>query len=117
MANNFKVKDVVFAEDSYYKTQKVVIGGKNFETPIKALDLKRNIGSIQAPNTIKGLNEYYKIFNSKSIANLRTTNREQEINNEINRAFKRYSSDNEVNLCFAEFEDDKIPNKEELEYW
>jgi len=116
MANNFKVKDVVFAEDSYYKTQQVTIGGKNFETPIKALDLKRNIGSIQATNTIKGLNEYYKIFNSKSIANLRTTNREQEINNEINRAFKRYSSDNEVNLCFAEFEDDKIPNKEELEY-
>ena len=116
MANNFKVKDVVFAEDSYYKTQKVEIGGKNFETPIKALDLKRNIGSIQTPTTIKGLNEYYKIFNSKSIANLRTTNREHEINNEINRAFKRYSSDNEVNLCFSEFEDDKIPNKEELEY-
>ena len=111
MANEIKVKDVTFADDSYYKTQRVVIGSKNFQTPIKALDLKRNVVGINIPASIKGVNECYRMFNSKSIANLKTTSREQDINNEINNAFKKFGSADEVNICFAEFEEDKYPNK------
>ena len=116
MADEIKVKDVTFADDSYYKTQRVVVGSKNFQTPIKALDLRRNVVGIDTPKSIKGLNEYYKVFNSKSIAHLKTTSREQDINNEISRVLKKFTYADEVNVCFAEFEEDKIPNEDELEY-
>jgi len=116
MAHEIKVKDLTFAEDSYYKTQRVKIGSKSFVTPIKALDLKRNIAGVEVDASIKGVNEVYRTFNSKSLINVQTTSREQEINNEINRLVKKYSSEEEVNICFAEFEDIKIPNEDEIEY-
>ncbi|HLC55914.1 MAG TPA: hypothetical protein VJJ23_01635, partial [Candidatus Nanoarchaeia archaeon] len=60
--------------------------------------------------------EVYRIFNSKSLNNVQTTDREQTINNEVNRLIKKYSSDDEVNICFTEFEDIRIPNEDEIEY-
>ena len=116
MAHEIKVKEVIFADDSFYKTQRVRIGSKNFQTPIKALDLKRNVTGIKIPDNIKGINENYRTFDSKRIANLKTTNREQEINNEIANGFRKFGSADEVNICFAEFEENKIPDKDELEY-
>ena len=106
MAHEIKVKEVIFADDSFYKTQRVHIGSKNFQTPIKALDLKRNVTDIKIPDTIKGINENYRTFDSKRIA----------INNEIANGFKKFGSADEVNICFAEFEENKIPDKDELEY-
>jgi hypothetical protein len=116
MAHEIKIKDLVFAEDSYYKTQRVKIGSKSFVTPIKAIDLRKNITGVGVNSSIRGVNEVYRIFNSKSLTNVQTTNREQVINNEINRLFKKYSSEDDVNICFTEFEDLKIPNEDEIEY-
>jgi len=46
MSHEIKIKDLIFAEDSHYKTENVKIGSKSFSTPIKALDLKKNITDI-----------------------------------------------------------------------
>ena len=116
MSHEIKIKDLIFAEDSHYKTENVKIGSKSFSTPIKALDLKKNITDISINQKIKGINEVYRIFNSKSLNNVQTTDREQTINNEVNRLIKKYSSDDEVNICFTEFEDIRIPNEDEIEY-
>ena len=105
MAHEIKVKEVIFADDSFYKTQRVRIGSKNFQTPIKALDLKRNVTGI------KGINENYRTFDSKRIANLKTTNREQEINNEIANGFKKFGSADEVDICLLNLRKTKFQIK------
>ena len=114
MTHEIKVKEVTFADDSFYKTQRVHIGSKNFQTPIKALDLKRNVTGIKIPDTIKGINENYRTFDSKRIANLKTTNREQEINNEIANGFKKFGSADEVDICLLNLRKTKFQTKMSL---
>ncbi len=116
MTTEIEIKDLTVAEDSYYKTQRIRVGNKNFVTPIKAIDLNKCQPSIGISNEIRGINEAYKIFDSEKIKKLLRSDREQEINNEIERTYKKYGSVEQVNLCFTEFEGDKLPTEEELEY-
>jgi len=116
MTREIGIKDLTFAEDSLYKTQKVKIGSKSVITPAKAIDIRKNITGINLNPSIKGINEVYRIFKSASINIAQTTSRELEINNEINRLFRKYSSDEQVNICFVEFEEKKLPTDDEIEY-
>lgn len=116
MNKEIKIRDLLFAEDSFYKTQRVEISGKSFITPAKAMDIRRNITGVSLNPSIKGINEVYRVFKSASIYDARTTDKELKINNEINRLFRRYSSEDQVNICFVEFEEQKLPTEEELEY-
>lgn len=116
MVKEVQIKDLMFADDSLYKSQIVKIGSKSFRTPIKVMDINRYIHGINMNKSIKGVNEICKKFNSTRITNALTTSREEEINNEINRRLRIYCSDDEVNICFTEFEEDGLPKEEEIEY-
>jgi len=116
MGQDITIRDLEIADDSLYKTQRVQIGSKSIITPIKVMDLNRFLPGVPINDSVKGVNEIVKKFNSERINTATSTNREQEINNEINRKFRSHSSEEEVNFCFAEFEEDKIPTEDELDY-
>lgn len=116
MASHVEIKSVNFAEDSLYKTQTVQIRGKSFKTPIKAMDLNRYIVGLNINPVVKGVNEICKKFNSTRINTALTTNREEEINREIDAVKKKYSSEDDVNICFVEFEENNLPNQIETDY-
>ncbi len=116
MASNVKTRDILTAEDSLYKTQKVSIGNKSFKTPIKGIDLKKSISGVLINAEIRGINEIYRKFKAEGIKRAISTNREQEINNELNRLIRKQASEEQVNICFIEFDELRLPSKEELEY-
>lgn len=116
MAHTVDVKNLVFADDSFYKTQRVVIGGKSVFTPIKAIDLNKSRPDVGLNKLVRGINEVYTMFNPERVKNILTTDLEQRVNNDVEQKYRKFGTSEEMNLCFAEFECDKFPTKEELEY-
>lgn len=117
MTTELEIRDLVFAEDCYYKTQRVKIGNKSLITPIKAVDLNKAKTGLNFNSTMRGVNEVYKIYNSSKIGTiLSTADREPEINNEIDRTYRKFTQEGELNICFTEFDDLNYPTQKELDY-
>ncbi|MDI6737648.1 MAG: hypothetical protein QME12_03970 [Nanoarchaeota archaeon] len=116
MGTEIQIKELTFAEDSLYKTQRVKVGGKSFLTPSKAMDIKRYIPGVGINQAARGINEAYKTFTAERIKHAQTTSREQEINREITRLITKHATEDDTNLCFVQFDENRLPNKDEIEF-
>lgn len=111
MSKHIKISDSDYADDIFLKKQRVSIGGKTFQTPIKAIDAAHRRPDIKIKNEVKGLNEICRYFNEAKLNEYLTGARpESIINSKLSNTVQRAGSD-EVTLTFIVYDSPQYPSE------
>jgi hypothetical protein len=117
MSKYIRVSDPEIADDLLLKSQKIIIEGKKFQTPIKTIDASKLRSDIQVAEEVKGLNETYKTFNEKRLGEYITGEKdESKINKELDRYKEKTNSKKEATICFVSYEEKKFPNERGIDF-
>ena len=101
MSKHIKVSDSDFADDLFLKKQRVTIGSKTFQSPIKVIDATKRRPDITIKDEVKGLNEICKHFDENKLSEYLTGARPvTQINAELDNTLGKIGSD-EVALTFT----------------
>lgn len=112
MAKNIKTSDFKIDDDICLKSQKIHINGKKLITPIKSVNMAKIRRDTPINNKVKGINEIFKTLNNEKINDYITgTNDESNITKNILSNLRKTDS-KDVNLCFIQHEDNKLPEEE-----
>lgn len=106
-------------DETLYKTKKIRIDGKSFDTPIISYDMTvfRNTDKV-APQT-KGLNEIYQLMGTQKVpieklmSNMKA---EKDFDIRLQTKLNRTDSAHEVNIGILESESLSYPSEKELDY-
>lgn len=112
---------------SLYRAQTIKIGSKQFQTPIKSIELSQVDGTVQLNKQIYGLNEIHKKLyettqidkNGNTLAHsiddlLSSPEKFGFFNTSLN-IMRRRGRDGDINVCFVEYDGKKYPAKESIE--
>jgi hypothetical protein len=116
MSKYIKISKCEITDDLFFKTQKINIKGKKFQTPIKAIDASKLHAELDISDSIKGLNEVFNTFDLKRLNNCLTSDdNASKFNTELKRKINK-TSPSEVNLCFIMYEDLKLPDENGINF-
>jgi len=116
MSRHIKVSNVDFAEDLFLKKQKVTIGNKNFQTPIKVIDASHRRSDIVIKKEVKGLNEISRNFDESKLTEYLTGARpESQINAELDNTLRRIGPD-EVAITFTVYDSVRYPSEKGINF-
>jgi len=106
-------------DETLYKSKRIRIDGKSFETPIISYDMTvfRSMERV-APQT-KGLNEIYQLMGTEKVPIeklMSDTKTEKDFDIRLQTKFNRTDSANEVNIGILENESLSYPSEKELDY-
>jgi len=106
-------------DETLYKSKRIRIDGKSFETPIISYDMTvfRSMDRV-APQT-KGLNEIYQLMGTEKVPIeklMSDTKTEKDFDIRLQTKFNRTDSANEVNIGILENESLSYPSEKELDY-
>jgi len=116
MAKHIHLSDFGVAEDLFLKKQTVRIGGKSFETPIKAFDASKRRNDITIKDDVTGLNEIFKAFNQENLTEYVKGDRDEgTLNLELDRK-KRRTGESETSMCFVGYDSEGYPNEKGIDF-
>lgn len=116
MSKYIKISDFKVDDDVCLKSQKVSVNGKTITTPIKAINMTKIRRDTPLNEGIKGINEIFKTFTNEKINEFMTNVKdENKIIKGINTHLNKTDPD-EVNLCFVQHEDTKLPEGKALDF-
>jgi hypothetical protein len=106
-------------DETLYKSKRIRIDGKSFETPIISYDMTvfRSMDKV-APQT-RGLNEIYQLMGTERVPIeklMSDTKMEKDFDNRLQTKFNRTDASNEVNIGILENESLSYPSEKELDY-
>lgn len=116
MSRHIKVSDCDFADDLFLKKQRVTIGSKSFQTPIKVIDATQRRPDIAIKDNVKGLNEICRHFDEDKLTEYLTGERPvTQINAELDNTLRKIGPE-EVALTFTVYDTAKYPGERGINF-
>lgn len=104
-------------EDLFIRSEKLRINNKTLRTPIKAVNMPSLRRDVPIKDTVKGVNEIFKIIKIDDIKKYCSGEKDEStIYRNINTSLNKTDKDNEVNICFVQLPDLKLPENKEIDF-
>lgn len=104
-------------EDLFIRSEKLRINNKTLRTPIKAVNMPSLRRDVPIKDTVKGVNEIFKTIKIDDIKKYCSGEKDEStIYRNINTSLNKTDKDNEVNICFVQLPDLKLPENKEIDF-
>lgn len=104
-------------EDLFIRSEKLRINNKTLKTPIKAVNMPSLRKDVSIKDDVKGVNEIFKTLKIADIKKYCSGEKdENSIYRTINTPLNKTDRDNEVNICFVQLPDLKLPENNEIDF-
>lgn len=104
-------------EDLFIRSEKLKINNKTLRTPIKAVNMPSLRQDVSINPMVKGINEIFKTFKYDSIKQYCSGEKDEtQIYKSINTSSNKTDKNNEVNICFIQLPDSRLPENKEIDF-
>lgn len=104
-------------EDLFIRSEKLRINNKTLRTPIKAINMPSLRKDVSIKDSVKGVNEIFKTMKIEDIKKYCTGEKdESNIYKSINTPLNKTDKKNEVNICFLQLPDLRLPENNEIDF-
>lgn len=104
-------------EDLFIRSEKLRINNKTLRTPIKAVNMPSLRKDVPIDDGVKGVNEIFKTMKMEDIKKYCTGEKdENNIYKSINTPLNKTDKKNEVNICFLQLPDLRLPENNEIDF-
>ncbi|MDO5827258.1 MAG: hypothetical protein Q4Q19_03250 [Methanobrevibacter sp.] len=104
-------------EDLFIRSEKLRINNKTLRTPIKAVNMPSLRKDVSINDSVKGVNELFKTMKIEDIKKYCTGEKEENnIYKSINTPLNKTDKKNEVNICFLQLPDLRLPENNEIDF-
>lgn len=104
-------------EDLFIRSEKLKINNKTLKTPIKAVDMRSLRKDISIKDDVKGVNEIFKTMKIGDIKKYCSGEKDEtNIYKTINTPLNKTDKDKEVNICFVQLPDLRLPENNEIDF-
>ena len=112
-----KVSHQEIDENLFIRSEKLKINNKTLKTPVKAVNMPNLRRDVPIKNNIKGVNEIFKTFKIEDIKKYCSGEKdESNIYKSINTSLNKTDKDKEVNICFIQLPNAKLPEGKEVDF-
>lgn len=104
-------------EELFIRSEKLKINNKTLRTPIKAVNMPSLRNDVPLNPAVKGVNEIFKTLKCEDIKKFCSGEKdESRIYKSINTPLNKTDKNNEVNICFIQIPDLKLPENKEIDF-
>ncbi len=104
-------------EDLFIRSEKLRINNKTLRTPIKAVNMPSLRKDVPIKDSVKGVNEIFKTMKIEDIKKYCTGGKdESNIYKSINTPLNKTDKKKEVNICFLQLPDLRLPENNEIDF-
>ncbi|MGN1186348.1 MAG: hypothetical protein ACI4RQ_05045 [Methanobrevibacter wolinii] len=104
-------------ENLFIRSEKLKINNKILKTPIKAVNMPSLRRDVHINVGVKGVNEIFKTMKIKDIKKYCSGEKDEtNIYKAINTPMNKTNRDNEINICFVQLPDLKLPENNEIDF-
>ncbi|WP_295723222.1 hypothetical protein [uncultured Methanobrevibacter sp.] len=104
-------------ENLFIRSEKLKINNKTLRTPIKAINMPSLRQDVPMDNRVKGVNEIFKTMKIEDIKKYCSGEKDEtNIYQTINTSLNKTEKDKEVNICFIQLPDLRLPKNNEIDF-
>lgn len=104
-------------ENLFIRSEKLKINNKTLKTPIKAVNMPSLRKDVPIKEEVKGVNEIFKTMKIRDIKKYCSGEKDEtNIYKTVNTPMNKTNRDNEVNICFVQLPDLKLPENNEIDF-
>lgn len=104
-------------EDLFIRSEKLRINNKTLRTPIKAVNMPSLRRDVPIKDTVKGVNEIFKTIKINDLKKYCFGEKDEStIYRSISTPLNKTDKDNELNICFVQLPDSKLPENKEIDF-
>ena len=104
-------------EELFIRSEKLKINNKTLRTPIKAINMPSLRKDVHLNPIVKGVNEIFKKFKYDDIKKFCSGEKdESKLYKDINTPLNKTDKNTEVNICFVQLTDLKLPENKEIDF-
>lgn len=104
-------------EELFIRSEKLKINNKILRTPIKAVNMPSLRRDVPLNPIVKGVNEIFKEFKYSDIKGFCSGEKdESKLYKDINTPLNKTDKNTEVNICFVQLPDLKLPENKEIDF-
>lgn len=104
-------------EELFIRSEKLKINNKTLRTPIKAVNMPSLRQDVHINPIVKGVNEIFKTLKYEDIKKFCSGEKdESKLYKSINTPLNKTDKNTEVNICFVQLPDLKLPENKEIDF-